>query len=84
MSDAQYVDATGGEPPAEIAGYITNQILVRRILTEDDRDQVFVDWPDDASLLELLGMVEFARTIIWNWYTSGQAIEEVEDDEDGD
>lgn len=76
--EPDYVDATGGMSGDEVAGYVTNQILIRRILTDDDRDRIYVDWPDDASLLELLGMVEFARTLIWNWYKSGDGNEEEE------
>lgn len=80
----QYVDASGVDP-SEVDGYVTSQIIIRRILTTDDRDRVYVDWPDDSSLLELMGMLEFAKNIIWNTYVEGTeraTDEEEEDNED--
>ena len=65
--------------PTEVEGYITNQIIIRRVLTNEDKDVVFVDWPDDGPLLELLGMLEYARTLIWEFCTNPPE----EEDEDG-
>lgn len=54
--------------------YETERITIRRILDSEGGDHVFVEWSEDGRLIELLGMVEYARDTILRAY--------MDDDED--
>ena len=50
----------------EAEGYETTSISIRRVIGDDD--QVFTEWTEDAPLIELLGLVEYARDTILRAY----------------
>lgn len=52
------------------AGYETARITITRNLT-DEGDDVSTEWSEDAPLIELLGLVEYARDIILRAYVDG-------------
>jgi hypothetical protein len=74
------IDVTGIDPQ-EFEGYLTNQIIIRRVITPDGRDRIYVDWPDDSGMLELLGMLALARNVICN-YSAQQGDDDGEDEDD--
>lgn len=70
------------ETAVEEQSYETARIEISRVITADD-DTVYVGWNDaHSSLLELLGMVEYARNTILASYMHDE--EEGEDAEDDD
>lgn len=62
----------------EEASYQSGHIEITRVMTAED-DIVYVSWDDQTSLLELLGLVEYARANILAAYM-GDDEEDEEDD----
>jgi hypothetical protein len=75
------IDVTGIDPQ-EFEGYLTNQIIIRRVITPDGRDRIYVDWPEDSGMLELLGMLALARNVICN-YSLQQGDDDGEEEDEG-
>lgn len=48
--------------------YEATAISIRRVVDDNGGDTVHVDWSEDGALIELLGMVEFARDTILRAY----------------
>lgn len=57
--------------------YQSGHIEITRVMTAED-DLVYVSWDDQTSLLELLGLVEYARNSILNAYMHDDEDEEDE------
>jgi hypothetical protein len=79
LPDHVVLDVTGIDPQ-EFEGYLTNQIIIRRVITNEGQDRIYVDWPDDGGLLELLGMLSIARNVISNYHSQGEDDGDEDDD----